>query len=135
MQAMARSPLLSCLSSTIDEQRSGRHWRSRCMQDPARVRPFSLLVAGYGSGNVDLANGVSSQSLAEPRVGFAYSIDNQSVVRGGFALSGWIGRFGFTGGTLSTQFPVIYNVQVGNTGGYGISGSIDSLPPVPFTTI
>jgi outer membrane receptor protein involved in Fe transport len=42
-----------------------------------------LLVAGYGSGNVDLANGVSSQSLAEPRVGFAYSIDNQSVVRGG----------------------------------------------------
>jgi outer membrane receptor protein involved in Fe transport len=94
-----------------------------------------LLVAGYGSGNVDLANGVSSQSLTEPRVGFAYSIDNQSVVRGGFALSGWIGRFGFTGGTLSTQFPVIYNVQVGNTGGYGLSGSIDSLPAVPFITI
>src|SRR5271156_6531289 len=94
-----------------------------------------LLVAGYGNGNVDLANGVSSQSLTEPRVGFAYSIDNQSVVRGGLALSGWVGRFGFTGGTLSTQFPVIYNVQDGNTGGYGVTGSITSLPAVPFLTI
>ncbi len=95
----------------------------------------SLLVAGYGSGPLDLANGVSSQSLVEPRVGFTYSIDDKSVVRGGFAMSGWAGRFGFTGGTLSTQFPVIYNVQVGNTGGYGTTGSITSLPAVPFITI
>jgi hypothetical protein len=95
----------------------------------------SLLVAGYGSGSVNLANGVSSQSLVEPRIGFTYSVDNKSVVRGGFAMSGWAGRFGFTGGTLSTQFPVIYNVQVGNTGGYGVTGSIDSLPPVPFIAI
>ena len=94
----------------------------------------SLLVAGYGNGSLDLANGVSSQSLVEPRVGFAYNIDNQSVVRGGFAMSGWAGRFGLTGGTLSTQFPVIYNIQDGNTGGYGITGSINSLPVVPFIT-
>ena len=84
----------------------------------------SLNVAGYGSGPLDLANGVGSQNLVQPRVGFAYSIDNKSVIRGGFAMSGWAGRFGFTGGTLSTQFPVIYNIQDGNTGGYGVTGSI-----------
>jgi Carboxypeptidase regulatory-like domain len=95
----------------------------------------SLNVAGYGSGPLDLANGVGSQNLVQPRVGFAYNIDNKSVIRGGFAMSGWAGRFGFTGGTLSTQFPVIYNVQDGNTGGYGVTGSIDSLPAVNFITI
>ena len=92
-------------------------------------------MAGYGSGPLDLANGVGSQNLVQPRVGFAYSIDNKSVIRGGFAMSGWAGRFGFTGGTLSTQFPVIYNVQDGNTGGYGVTGSIYSLPAVNFITI
>jgi hypothetical protein len=95
----------------------------------------SLNVAGYGSGPLDLANGVGSESLVEPRIGFAYNIDKKSVIRGGFAMSGWAGRFGFTGGTLSTQFPVIYNIQNGNTGGYGVTGSIYSLPAVPFITI
>src|ERR1700677_2108404 len=84
----------------------------------------SLNVAGYGSGPLDLANGVGSQNLVQPRVGFAYSIDNKSVIRGGFAMSGWAGRFGFTGGTVSTQFPVIYNIQDGNTGGYGVTRPI-----------
>ncbi len=95
----------------------------------------SLDVAGYGSGPLDLANGVSSQNLVQPRIGFAYNIDSKSVIRGGFAMSGWAGRFGFTGGTLSTQFPVIYNIQDGNTGGYGVTGSIYSLPAVDFITI
>ena len=93
----------------------------------------TLLVAGYG--NVGLATGVSSQWIPEPRVGFAYRLDNKSVLRGGYAISGWTGRFGFTGGTLSTQFPVIYNVQVGNTGGYTVAGTFNSLPVVPFTPI
>jgi hypothetical protein len=95
----------------------------------------SLDVAGYGSGPLTLANGVGSQSFFQPRIGFAYSIDNKSVIRGGFAMSGWAGRFGFTGGSLSTQFPVIYNIQNGNTGGFGVTGSINSLPAVPFITI
>ena len=45
------------------------------------------------------------------------------------------GRFGFTGGTLSTQFPVINNVQLGNTGDYIVDGSFNSLPPVPAITL
>ncbi|HZQ53557.1 MAG TPA: carboxypeptidase regulatory-like domain-containing protein [Bryobacteraceae bacterium] len=93
----------------------------------------TLLVAGYGS--VDLATGVGSQSMPEPRVGFAYRLDSKSVVRGGYAISGWTGRFGFTGGTLSTQYPVIYNVQVGNTGDYKVDGTFGSLPVVPLLPI
>jgi hypothetical protein len=93
----------------------------------------TLLVAGYGG--VDLATGVSSQWIPEPRVGFAYRLNDKSVLRGGYAISGWTGRFGFTGGTLSTQFPVIYNVQDGNTGDYKVDGTFSSLPVVPFTPI
>jgi Carboxypeptidase regulatory-like domain len=93
----------------------------------------TLLVAGYG--NVDLATGVNSQSMPEPRVGFDYRLSSKSVLRGGYAISGWTGRFGFTGGTLSTQFPTIYNIQVGNTGGYQVNGTFNSLPVVPFVSI
>ena len=99
----------------------------------------NILVAGYGSNN--LANNVSNQSLVQPRLGFAYSIDKNSVVRGGFAMSGWTGAYGFTGGTLSTQFPAIYNIQNGNTGGYGSLNDgtgaqpTTSLPVVNFLTI
>ncbi len=93
----------------------------------------TLLVAGYG--NVDLATGVNAQKLVQPRFGFAYRTSDKSVIRGGYAISGWTGRFGFTGGTLSTQFPVIYNVQAGTTNDYIVDGTFNSLPPVPFVNI
>jgi Carboxypeptidase regulatory-like domain len=94
----------------------------------------SLLVAGYG--NINLATGVNSQSLNfAPRVGFAYRIDDKQVIRGGYGISYWTGRFGFTGGTLSTQFPVIYNIQNGNTGDYIVDGAFNSLPPVQLLSI
>lgn len=94
----------------------------------------TLLVAGYGG--VDLATGVSPQTLNfAPRVGFAYRIGERTVVRGGYGISYWTGRFGFTGGTLSTQFPVIYNIQNGNTGDYIVDGTFASLPPVQTVPI
>ena len=86
-------------------------------------------MAGYGA--IDLATGVDAQSLnLAPRVGFAYRLGDKSVIRGGYGISYWTGRFGFTGGTLSTQFPVIYNIQNGNTGDYIVDGTFGSLPPV-----
>lgn len=89
----------------------------------------SLQVAGYG--NIDLATGVEGQGLNfAPRVGFAYRMGDKQVIRGGYGISYWTGRFGFTGGTLSTQFPVIYNIQNGNTGDFIVDGTFASLPPV-----
>lgn len=93
----------------------------------------TLLIAGYG--DVDLATGVPSQNSVQPRVGFAYRLDDKSVLRAGYSISSWTGRFGFTGGTLSTQFPVIYNVQNGNTGDYIVDGSFSTLPPFTFTAL
>lgn len=93
----------------------------------------TLLIAGYG--DVGLATGVPSQKSVQPRVGFAYRLDDKSVIRAGYSISSWTGRFGFTGGTLSTQFPVIYNVQNGNTGDYAVDGTFTSLPPVVFTAL
>ena len=57
------------------------------------------------------------------------------MLRGGYAVSSWVGRFGFTGGTLSTQFPVIYNVQNGVQNDSIVDGTFGSLPPISFFSI
>ena len=94
----------------------------------------TLLVAGYG--DVDLQTGVKAQAVNfAPRAGFAYLLSDKQVIRGGYGISYWTGRFGFTGGTLSTQFPVIYNIQNGNTGDFIVDGTFTSLPPVQFVPI
>ena len=94
----------------------------------------SLLVAGVGpiglSTNVDF----DRQQFA-PRLGAAYRINEKSVIRGGYGLSFYTGRFGFTGGTLSTQFPVIYNIQEGVAGNFRVEGSADTLPAFQLLSI
>jgi hypothetical protein len=94
----------------------------------------SLVVAGFGdiglSTNVDF----DANNWA-PRVGLAYRMNDKTVIRTGYGVSYYTGRFGFTGGTLSTQFPVIYNVQEGVTGNFRIEGTQDSLPVVRFLEI
>lgn len=94
----------------------------------------SLVVAGYGdiglSTNVDFDN-----NNWAPRFGFAYKLSPKAVLRGGYGISYYTGRFGFTGGTLSTQFPVIYNVQLGVANDFRIDGSMDTIVPVPVQPI
>jgi hypothetical protein len=94
----------------------------------------SLVVAGFGdiglSTNVDF----DGNNWA-PRIGLAYRLNDKTVIRTGYGTSYYTGRFGFTGGTLSTQFPVIYNVQEGVTGNFRVDGTQDSLPVVPFLDI
>jgi hypothetical protein len=90
----------------------------------------SLLIAGYGEN--DLGNNVKTDwNNFAPRFGFSYRIGDRSVIRGGYGLSYYTGRFGFTGGTLSTQFPVLYNIQNGVENDFTVTGTFDSLPPVP----
>lgn len=90
----------------------------------------SLLIAGFG--DISLANDVKTDwNNFAPRIGFSYRLGNKSVVRGGYGISYYTGRFGFTGGTLSTQFPVLYNIQNGVTNDFAVTGSFDTLPPVP----
>jgi hypothetical protein len=90
----------------------------------------SLLIAGYGENN--LANNVKTDwNNFAPRVGFSFRTSVKSVLRAGYGLSYYTGRFGFTGGTLSTQFPVLYNIQNGVEGDFVVDGGFDALPPVP----
>ena len=64
----------------------------------------TYLIAGFGA--VGLSTGVRANPLGfEPRVGWAYRIDNKSVLRGGFGLSHYEDRFGAAGGSLSVQPP------------------------------
>jgi outer membrane receptor protein involved in Fe transport len=92
----------------------------------------NLLVAGVG--DVGLSAGVKTDwnNLA-PRVGFAYRFKDKTVVRGGFGISYFTARFGFTGGTLSTSFPVISDQQIGVTGDFVSAGTIANIPA--FTPI
>jgi hypothetical protein len=94
----------------------------------------SLVVAGFGdiglSTNVDY-----DPNNWAPRVGLAYKLSQKSVLRGGYGTSYYTGRFGFTGGTLSTQFPVIYNLQNGVANDFVVTGSMDTIVPVPIQPI
>ena len=102
----------------------------------SNYNPFdnTLLVAGVGG--VGLNTGVATEwKNFDPRFGIAYRLNNKTVIRTGYGLSHFLETQGFTGGTLSTQFPVIYNVQVGSAGDYRVSGSLNSLPAVPLVPI
>lgn len=96
----------------------------------------NLLVAGVG--DVGLSAGVKTDwnNLA-PRVGFAYRFGDKdrNVLRGGFGISYFTARFGFTGGTLSTSFPVIADQQIGAAGDFRADGAFNNIPaftPVPI---
>src|SRR5215475_3320 len=96
----------------------------------------NLLVAGVG--DVSLSAGVKTDwnNLA-PRVGFAYRFGDKdhNVIRGGFGISYFTARFGFTGGTLSTSFPVIADQTIGAANDFKADGVISNIPaftPVPI---
>jgi hypothetical protein len=67
------------------------------------------------TGKVLLANrGNNSKSLVKtdknnfgPRLGFAYSLNDRMVLRGGYGISYYTDKFGATGGTLNTNYPFI----------------------------
>lgn len=94
----------------------------------------ALLVAGVGG--IDLANGIRTDwNNFQPRFGISYRLNNKTVVRTGYGISNFIFTRGFTGGTLSTQFPVIYNIQVGSTNDFRVDGSLGAIPAIPFTPV
>jgi hypothetical protein len=89
----------------------------------------TLLVCGVGEISMG-CNVEPDQNNFAPRIGIAYRLNDRSVIRSGFGISYWTGRFGFTGGTTSTQFPVIYNIQQGATGDFITDGAFNTLPVV-----
>jgi hypothetical protein len=94
----------------------------------------SLLVAGVGDVDMNMGVKADTNNFA-PRVGFSYRASNRWVVRGGYGISYFTGRYGFNGALLSTQFPVIYNVQNGVMGDYRVDGSLNTLPAVPLRSV
>lgn len=94
----------------------------------------SLLVAGVGQTGMSTGI-VADRNNFAPRFGFAYRASERLVIRGGYGISYFTGINGFTGGTLSTQFPVVGNIQVGNTNDFTINGTFDAIPGIPATEI
>lgn len=90
----------------------------------------SLLVAGVGQ--VGMSTGIiQDNNNFAPRLGFAYRARESFVVRGGYGISYFTGINGYTGGTLSTQFPVVGNIQVGNTNDFIVDGTLSAIPGIP----
>ncbi len=94
----------------------------------------SLLVAGVGGVSMSTGIRVQATNFA-PRLGAAYRIGGKTVVRGGFGISYWEGRFGFTGGTLDTQYPAIYNLQVGSLNDYLVGGGLNTIPAIQLVAV
>ncbi len=93
----------------------------------------SLLIAGYG--NIGLSDGVNAKpGYLGPRLGLAYSLAGRTVIRAGYGISYWEQRFGWTGGTLNQQYPVIYNAQVGTTSQYVPAGTLAAITPITYFT-
>jgi hypothetical protein len=94
----------------------------------------NLLVAGIGS--VGMSTGVQNDYKDfAPRLGAAYRFTNKLVGRIGYGISYYTGTNGYTGGTLSTQYPVVSNVQIGTANDYIVDGSLSSLPAVTAVPI
>jgi hypothetical protein len=98
--------------------------------------PFNntLLIAGYGG--ISLSDGVNSKpGYFAPRLGIAYSLGPKTALRAGYAISYWEQRFGWTGGSLNNQYPVIYNQSEGTTSQYNVINSNYSIVPVQYLPI
>ena len=94
----------------------------------------SLLIAGYG--NISLSDGVDSKpGYFAPRLGIAYSLGRKTALRAGYAISYWEQRFGWTGGSLNNQYPVIYNQTEGTTSQYTVAGPFTGLVPIQYLPI
>ena len=94
----------------------------------------TLIIAGYG--NISLSDGVNSKpGYWAPRVGIAYSLGSKTALRVGYAISYWEQRFGWTGGSLNNQYPVIYNQTLGTTSQYTVATANYSLVPIQYLPI
>ena len=94
----------------------------------------TLIIAGYG--NISLSDGVNSKpGYWGPRLGIAYSLGSKTAIRAGYGISYWEQRFGWTGGSLNNQYPVIYNQQVGTTSQYTPAGSLAAITPVQYFAV
>lgn len=94
----------------------------------------TLIIAGYG--NIGLNDGVNAApGYLGPRLGVAYSLGAKTAIRAGYGISYWEQRFGWTGGSLNNQYPVIYNQQLGTTSQYTPAGSLSSLIPVQYFAV
>jgi hypothetical protein len=71
----------------------------------------------------------------DPRVGAAYRLDSNSVLRGGFGMSRYESASGGNGGTTSTQFPVVGNVQIGQPNTYPVAGPMTAIPGVAYIPV
>jgi hypothetical protein len=88
----------------------------------------NLLIAGVGK--VGMSTGVQTDYKDfGPRVGAAYRFTPKLVLRAGYAIGYYTGVSGFTGGSLSTQFPVVSNIFIGTASDFVVDGTFNSLPP------
>lgn len=94
----------------------------------------TYLIAGLGAVPMGTGTRVSPYGF-DPRVGGAYRLDSKSVLRGGFGMSRYQSASGGNGGTTSTQFPVVGNVQIGQPNTFPVAGPMTAIPGIPVIPV
>src|SRR6266849_1913776 len=90
----------------------------------------NLVIAGIGSNPEDLGRATHYKDFA-PRIGIAYRLTEQTVVRGGFALS----YFPYPDNDYAFDFPVLQNNAFPSLNGSSFTQSVDaSNNPVSMTS-
>ncbi len=69
------------------------------------VATGKVLLAARGGNSRSLVK--TDKNNFAPRLGFAYSLSDQTAIRGGYGISYFTDKFGATGGTLNTNYPFI----------------------------
>jgi Carboxypeptidase regulatory-like domain/TonB dependent receptor len=95
-----------------------------------------ITVAGIGHGT-NMGWGLATKAIA-PRIGFAYQLNPQTVIRAGYGRSFDLGVFGSVFGHTATQnLPVLLSQSINPTGGQTTAAfnlaQGPSLPNLPLT--
>jgi hypothetical protein len=95
----------------------------------ANYQPQNNTVLIGGLGGIPLSAGVQwDKNNWAPRAGFAYRLNERTVVRGGYGLSYFAHTFGFYGATLGGMYPVVINATYGILNDFLPEGNIATVP-------
>jgi hypothetical protein len=126
---------------TVDLGLRWEYWPATTPEYPGGLSnyiPANNTLEVAGAGSIPLNLGINShRDNFGPRVGFAYRLNDKTVLRGGYGLS-YLPRYTTAGLASSTsvwQFPVQQNQQLVAPNSFSAAGSMTAGFPTPIAAV